>query len=146
MREMNEWRRRYKPTSIVLIEPKISGSGADEVCRRLGKTNWISSEATGFSGGLLWDDARVKLMPLEADKSFIYVIVTLKNGMRWTFRVVYASPRAAVRWHLWGKLSEPINKDPWLVMGDFNCVLRGEERSSVLECLIALSIGWLSAI
>lgn len=131
MREMNEWRRLHKPTIILLIEPKINGSGANKVCRRLGKTHSTRYEAVGFSGGLwvLWDDSRIKVVPLEVDKSFIYAMVTLKNGMKWTLVVVYESPRAAVRRHMWAKLKEPIDKDPWLVMGDFDCVLRGEERS-----------------
>lgn len=79
---------------------------------------------------ILWDEESVKLVLLEVDRSFIYALVTLKNGKRWTFTAIYASPRVAVRRHLWGKLREPFNKEPWLVMGDFNYVLRGKERSS----------------
>lgn len=47
LREILEWRRIYKPAVIALSEPRISGSMADEVCEKLGKTHWIRSEAEG---------------------------------------------------------------------------------------------------
>lgn len=45
------------------------------------------------------------------------------------FTAVYASPRASIRKHLQAKLDETYNGDPWLVVGNFNCVLKGEKRS-----------------
>lgn len=64
--EMKDWLRIQKPMMIVLLEPKISGSGASEVCNKLGKTHWICLEADGFSEGvwLLWnaDDVQVDLL------------------------------------------------------------------------------------
>lgn len=58
MRKILDLIRNHNPTMIVLLEPKICGSGASRVCKRLGKTHWIRSEADGFSSSvwLLWNE------------------------------------------------------------------------------------------
>lgn len=50
--------------------------------------------------------------------------------MIWEFTAVYANPHANVRKHLWGKLNEMRVERPWLIIGDFNYVLSGDERTS----------------
>lgn len=50
--EMNELIRELRPKIVIIIEPRISGLAADNVCKRLGKKQWIRSEARGFSGGI----------------------------------------------------------------------------------------------
>lgn len=39
--ELKEWMRSYKPVMIVLLEPKISGAEASEVCKKIGKTHLV---------------------------------------------------------------------------------------------------------
>lgn len=45
---MKEWGRVHKPSLIILLEPRIGGEVADEVCRKQGKTHWIRAKAIGF--------------------------------------------------------------------------------------------------
>lgn len=52
LREIREFKRRFKPEIILSMEPKISGETADDVCRKLGKNRWIRTEAKGFGGGV----------------------------------------------------------------------------------------------
>lgn len=42
----------HKPDILSLIEPRVSGSHADEICLKIGFANWIRVEAVGFSGGI----------------------------------------------------------------------------------------------
>lgn len=132
LREMFDRRRDHNPSIIVLIEPKMSGSGVDEVCKKHGKSHWVRSEAEGFSGGiwLLWDDSAINVVPVDVNRFFIHALVSLKNGLRCMLTAVYASPRGSVRRNLWAKLDMLVIEKPWILMGDFNCVLRSEERSS----------------
>lgn len=71
MREISDLKRMYNPSMIVLIEPKINGAGATEVCRRIRKSHWIISEANGFSGGVwfLWNEESIKIELLNIHKS-----------------------------------------------------------------------------
>lgn len=50
LREMKKIMRDFRPMLIVLLEPKISGEAANEICRRIGKNHWNRSKAEGFSG------------------------------------------------------------------------------------------------
>lgn len=51
--EMKDWKRIHNPMKIVLLEPKISGAGANEVCKKLRKTHWVHFEVDRFSGGVV---------------------------------------------------------------------------------------------
>ncbi|XVF57141.1 hypothetical protein PTKIN_Ptkin06aG0180000 [Pterospermum kingtungense] len=57
-RVMKDMLRRYKPVLVGLLEPKISGSHADEICCNFGFDQWLRVEAVGYSGGIwiLWKD------------------------------------------------------------------------------------------
>lgn len=79
---------------------------------------------------MLWDDDELKVNLRYAHRFFLHAEVTSAGGKRWEITAVYASPNANVWKHLWDMLDEMIIKGPWVVMGDFNCVLRGDERSS----------------
>lgn len=49
LREIKEMIRSYKPLVLILLEPKVSGLVADEVCYKIGFNRWCRSEAGGFS-------------------------------------------------------------------------------------------------
>ena len=58
--------QNYKPSLVMLMEPRISGYKADHFIKRSGfdKSYWV--EAEGFSGGIwvLWKDIfQVRLLP-----------------------------------------------------------------------------------
>lgn len=132
LREMFEWRRVHNPSIIVLIETEISGSRADAICNKLGKIHWVRSDAEVFSGGiwLLWDESVINVVPMDANRYFIHAVVSLKNGLRCMLTAMYTSPRENVRKHLWVELDTLVVNEPWVLLGDFNCVLSSEERSS----------------
>lgn len=128
---------------IELLEPRINGMGASDVCRRLGKTHWICSDVNSFSGGvwLLWNEEYIKVELLNVHKSFIHIAIKSMGEGNWNFTDVYASPRAHIRKELLLVLNELQTGDPWLIKGDFNCVLKGDERSSGAESLKAAQTG-----
>lgn len=50
--EMMEYKRRHSTCLIILVEPKVSGAKANEICRKLGKTHWSRSQAIRFTDGI----------------------------------------------------------------------------------------------
>lgn len=64
--------KEVRPRIVVLLEPWISGITADEVCAKLGRRNWIHSEAVGFSGGIwvLWEENMIDLRLKKASMFF----------------------------------------------------------------------------
>lgn len=66
----------------------------------------------------------------------MYCQVDRQGGGSWCFTAVYGSPKDHLRHKLFSGLS-PLHvslNTPWLLLGDFNCVLALDETTSV--CLI----------
>lgn len=124
--------RTYKPTFIVLLEPKVSGDVADGVCKRIRRDHWCRFEAEGLSGGvwILWNKAEVGVTIRFVHKYFIHVTVRSLERSYWELAALYASPNARRRRKIWSKLHEIKVENAWALIGDFNCVLTPEERSS----------------
>lgn len=75
LREMREMMRHHKPSLLILLEPKISGTMATEVCKKLKNTQWIHSEVEGFSGSIwvLWDENDIQVRPRYVHQQFVHV-------------------------------------------------------------------------
>lgn len=130
--EIKELLREYKPKILILLEPRISGETADKVCQKFGKKSWARSESVGFSGGIwvFWEDDEVDLRLLKVRKSFIHMKVRFGDEGWWQLTAVYANPQSGIRRFLWEQLDVLGSNCPWMLIGDFNCVLADEERSS----------------
>ncbi|KAK4284270.1 hypothetical protein QN277_001125 [Acacia crassicarpa] len=119
---------KYGITILCLLEPHISGVRADKVSRRLGFSNWIRVESTGFSGGiwLLWNKDDFEITFLTSTTQLIYCQVKERDSnivSLMTF--VYGETSSVGRIALWNSLrSLATNSNlPWLVLGDFNIFL-----------------------
>ncbi|KAL4278534.1 hypothetical protein GQ457_03G023770 [Hibiscus cannabinus] len=128
-----EFVREHKPGIVALFEPRISGYGADQVVKRLGFPNSFRVECHGFSGGiwLMWDDS-VDIVILKISNQFIHFKVTVATGnVSFLMTAVYASPCSSKCKSLWPQLAalNPGNNVPWLIGGDFNVILSGDERT-----------------
>lgn len=121
----------HRPMVLIIMDPRIRGEVEDGVCKRLGKRQWIRSEAVGFSGGIwvLWNQEEITLKILYAYKFFILALVVSSSGRRWEFTAIYASLRASIRRRLWTGPNKIKIEGPWVLLGDFNCVLNGGDRN-----------------
>lgn len=56
LRNLRDLIKVHDPKIMAILEPRISGQVADEVCRKINWENWYHVEATGFNGGVwvLW--------------------------------------------------------------------------------------------
>lgn len=136
-------RKEYRPSIIVLLEPRISSETADAICNRLGNNRWVRSKAFGFSGDMwvLWDDMAIGLSLKQADRFFLHFKVRMAGGLQWKLTTIYASPNSSIRSHLWEKLDEIEVRQPWAFIGDFNCVLLDEREDRSLGHPHASRIG-----
>lgn len=60
----------------------------------------------------------------------MHVGIVFAGGKKWEMTVVYASLNVSIRNKIWGKLNQMAVLEPWFLVGGFNCVTKGEERSS----------------
>ncbi|XP_031120956.1 uncharacterized protein LOC116024196 [Ipomoea triloba] len=132
LRALKEIKKTYKPDLLGLLETKVSGSKADEICNRLGFDEWLRVEALGFSGGIwvFWNST-LDIKPLLTHPQFVLLHVQGLDCTTCFISIVYGSPTHALRKNLWNSLDmhDLQIRGPWLVAGDFNAVISPEEVS-----------------
>ncbi|KAJ8750888.1 hypothetical protein K2173_016069 [Erythroxylum novogranatense] len=116
----------------VILEPRISGDAAFKMITRLGMSHSHQVETAGYSGGIwvLWT-APIHLHIIYNNCQFIHCQLSLPNGIRSYFTVVYGSPKATFRTVLWTHLHCLVDEitEPWMVIGDFNAITTGVDKS-----------------
>ncbi|XP_019160908.1 PREDICTED: uncharacterized protein LOC109157460 [Ipomoea nil] len=123
----------FKPSITCLLEPRVSGDHANEICFDLGFDQWLRVEAFGFSGRIwvFWKN-EIQVGTSMTHPQFFLLKVTEDNSQPWNLSFVYGSPDHALRRHLFEDLSqEDLNiQGPWLSVGDYNSVLSIDEVSN----------------
>ncbi|XP_039015929.1 uncharacterized protein LOC120146444 [Hibiscus syriacus] len=114
------------------METHISGRRLDRIINSMGYNNSFRVEAQGHSGGIwvLWDNS-VEVKILNVSNQYIHAHFRCRNSNYWEYlKAVYASPNQSIRKEFWELLSKlkPDNNAPWILGGDFNYILKPEER------------------
>lgn len=91
---------------------------------------------------MLWDQEEIQLKVLHVHKQFIHASVISAGDEHCKFTAVYTSPRVVVRSFLWGDLNKVEAGGPWVILGDFNCVLKGRNGARAEGCRRVLLTGW----
>ncbi|KAJ4843082.1 hypothetical protein Tsubulata_019141 [Turnera subulata] len=130
-RIIKEMASQYRPNLMIIIEPRISRRKALKVIRQLGYPNLHRVDARGFAGGiwLLWDADQITVSILYNHPQFIHARIE-KDNCSTLLTHVYGFPQPRWRQYLWQNLqalASSIN-EPWLLSGDFNAILSGQER------------------
>ncbi|XVF64686.1 hypothetical protein PTKIN_Ptkin09bG0187600 [Pterospermum kingtungense] len=114
---------KHKPFMVGLLEPRASGSHADDICKKIGFDNWLRVEAVSFSESII-------INVVQTHPQF--VLLKACHLKSWFLSIVYASPDYGLRKLVWRDLDQislGIN-GPWLPIGDYNFVLFANETSS----------------
>ena len=125
--------RMYSPTILILTETKVSGRRAKRIADRLPFDGAIFANTIGLSGGLwlLWDSSRVDIVELSSTEQEIHAMITPNySSSPWLLSTIYANPRFVERLLLWENLMavSMLHSLPWVIAGDFNEVLMGEDK------------------
>lgn len=124
--------KKFKTDILALFETHAGGERAERICRGLGFDNSFRVDAVGQSGGLwlLWKSNVGDMEIMESSDQFIFARVKNGTGVL-NLVVVYAAPSASRRSGLWEKLGEVVRglEEPLLIGGDFNTIVRTDERS-----------------
>ncbi|KAG7591715.1 Zinc finger CCHC-type [Arabidopsis thaliana x Arabidopsis arenosa] len=123
---------KFKTDILALFETHSGGDRAQRICQGLGFANSFRVDAVGQSGGLwlLWKSEIGEVTIVESSNQFIHAkIVDGENIVHLV--AVYAAPSASRRSGLWEKLKEVIQgiNDPLMIGGDFNTIVRTDERT-----------------
>lgn len=113
-------------------EPRISGIKADNRIKKLGFPHSVKTDAQGFSGGIwvMWNDSLGSISVLGLHPQIITLLVERQGEPAWIISAVYGSPNPTTRVELWEYIKQCsfFNNTPWILIGDFNQILSGEEQ------------------
>lgn len=129
---LREWIGKYDVGVIGLFETKVEALSRREVDRIAGR-RWESFHlpAVGKSGGIavLWRSDIIALSVRHATSQCVVGDVTFPDKSIWRLIFVYASKDRHTRRLLWQLLLEFSEfEGPVIAGGDFNCILRAEDK------------------
>lgn len=117
---------------IGLVETKVEIFSRLDIDKLVGR-HWefIQQPANGKSGGilLLWKSNSMSFSVLSQMEQCIIGLLTNSNGASWGIATVYGHKDPYQRRLLWNLIEVHITAaTPWVVGGDFNCILSQDEK------------------
>ena len=83
---------------------------------------------------MAWRSDEVTVSIVSSSPQGIHAVVTPSGKNSWLLSVIYASTLPLNINRYWHELScLPIDKLPWLVMGDFNCIINPDRKPHKLH-------------
>ncbi|XP_026399701.1 uncharacterized protein LOC113295584 [Papaver somniferum] len=129
--KLKELIREFKPNIFGIAEPKVPCSaGFRYGLLREGYSSHVINNASSSSIANIWVcySNTLNISIVNVSKKAITVEV---DGVHVSF--VHASYIQVTKRSIWQQLVSPGDGIPWLVIGDFNCILRLDEKKGVLE-------------
>ena len=132
-RRIFEMTINHHPSIMVVMETRVGGDRATRIIEDLPFDGSIAIDTTDYAGGLwlLWKKEDVDVKLLSATEQEIHAFVKVRSSdLTWLIYAIYASPRSAERRILWENLKTVahLHNLPWLMLGDFNEILSGEDK------------------
>lgn len=119
---------------MCLLEPRISGSKADAVSRKLGFINWIRVESNEYVEGiwLLWNKSDCSVDYILSTPQVLHCSVQMyASREKFVVYVVYGETKETTRMDLWSSIRSLASSisDPWILIGDFNSMLSPDDKN-----------------
>ena len=125
------------PKIVFLMETKVEKITIERICRKLKFVNFFVVPRVNQGGGLalLWRE-NINLAVLTSSDRHIDASIDFGMDDAWRFTGFYGDPETANREHSWSLLRDLSQQLalPWICMGDFNEIIRLEEKQGWLDC------------
>ena len=130
--EVNHFIQKYAVGLVGLLEHKVKLSNLGKLYQKV-FVNWcFTSNSSYHSGGRIvvaWKAGCFTVNIVAASSQFVHCHVTPVSGRKPFYcTFVYAFNDAGMRQDLWRDLLLLNTQEPWIVCGDFNCVMALDER------------------
>lgn len=127
--------RREELSLVGLLETRIKAKHFHKVFTAcFSKWKFLNNYYYALNGRIwvLWDPQRVEVKFLGASDQVIhYEIKSSSNDFQAIVSFIYAQNSKAFRRKLWDEIldfQKKTNEEAWLILGDFNCFLKLDER------------------
>ena len=129
--ELTELVKNKSPSILFLMETRSKEQYLKKLCSKLKLENVHIEPRVNTGGGLAlyWKNG-IDLKVLDSSPTFIDAVVNPGMDDAWRLTGFYGNPITANREHSWALLKHLCLKMdiPWLCMGDFNEIIKAEEK------------------
>ncbi|XP_056687939.1 uncharacterized protein [Spinacia oleracea] len=138
--EVKHFIQKYEVGLVGLLEHKMKLSNLGKLYQKVFAKWCFTSNASYHPGGRIivaWKAGSFNVNIVAASSQFLHCHVTPVSGMlSFFYTFIYAHNEAGLRHELWRDLSLINTGAPWILCGDFNCVMAPEERigAPVRQC------------
>ncbi|XP_056691804.1 uncharacterized protein [Spinacia oleracea] len=132
-RDVKSFLNSNKCSLVFLLETKVKVHNLGALYLNLFDGWSFTSNNMCHPGGrivLAWNPSEFQANPFFCSSQLIHGDIGLKNGNQFACSFIYAHNSQYERCALWNDLCSLAGKinGPWILMGDFNCVLNTDER------------------
>lgn len=129
---LRTWCWRERPDFVFVMKSMIDSSRLEIVRNKCGFPNGLCISNNGNSGGigLWWRDHNVSLISYS-DRHILALVEDDYDSRKWCINGIYGWPERANKhktWELMKSLVDRPDDSPYIVFGDFNEILRGDEK------------------
>ncbi|XP_056685823.1 uncharacterized protein [Spinacia oleracea] len=138
--EVKHFIQKYEVGLVGLLEDKVKLPNLGKLYQKVFAKWCFTSNARYHPGGRIvvaWKAGSFNVNIVAASSEFLHCHITLVSGMPAFFcTFIYAHNEAGLRQDLWRDLNLIHTTAPWILCGDFNCVMALEERigAPVKQC------------
>lgn len=134
VRALGDLVKSHRPNILFLIETLSDKERIKKLCTKLGFNNFWAIDNRGRSGGLamLWDRT-VQCEVIKADNNYIDMHILKNNAPYWRLTGFYDFPERKRRKDSWELIKSLASQSslPWFLFGDFNDMLKEEDKKGV---------------
>ena len=129
---------KHKLDVLGILESKLSSPKLASIMKNKFSGFWEVDNFHLHAGGrilIIWNPAKVSLELIDMSPQVVHCKATCKvSSISFCISFVYTYNSVVGRRPLWLSLKEFSSQcnRPWLLLGDFNCVLKAEEKHSVV--------------
>ena len=119
------------PTILFLVEMLTNDARLEFVQRSIGFDHrWVVPRVGRGGGFVLYWKATINLKMEGSDRYYIDAVIDKDTKNKWRSTGFYGEPEIARRHEAWNKLRDLNSRPekPWICYGDFNEIIRQEEK------------------
>lgn len=133
-REIGTRLNSLNPDMVILIETRVKQTKAINIRKKINhRWSYIENYASHNNGRIwvMWDDSRIMVVEVRNIAQFIHCgIYNLNGSYGMWYTAIYAFNTLDKRKQLWRDIGDIHSQlhQPWFLMGDYNNVLRVQDR------------------
>lgn len=126
--EITTYLRRHRVSYAGVLETRVKHSNANKIRKVFGNNwKWMDNYEARVNGRIWfgWNPTVMDVDRVDSSAQYIhYRVLDTQGTFQHWLTIIYAHNQLPLRKILWNKIHNYDQKEPWIILGDFNNVMR----------------------